>query len=70
MRGGSERSANRYTKIVESIFHAKYEAGQTRVDFEPAGEDMRVVAERHYRLVPPDSVTPEDLRRYGERLAD
>ena len=39
-------------------------------EFEPAGEDMRVVAERHYRLVPPDSVTPEDLRRYGERLAD
>ena len=52
MRDGSERSpqrgANRYTKIVESIFHAKYEAGQTHVDFE----------------------REEDLRRYGERLAD
>ncbi|MBI2424057.1 MAG: endonuclease [Candidatus Hydrogenedentes bacterium] len=28
------------------------------------GDDVRVVQERHYRLVPADSVTPEDLRQY------
>ena len=39
-------------------------------EFEPVDDDLRVVAEKHYQLVPPDSVTTEDLRRYGERLAD
>ena len=39
-------------------------------EFEKAEENLRVVAEKHYRLVPPDSVTTSDMRRYGERLAD
>ena len=39
-------------------------------EFEKVEENLRVVAEKHYRLVPPDSVTTSDLRRYGERLAD
>ena len=28
------------------------------------------IAEKHYRLVPPDSVTTSDLHRYSKRLAD
>ena len=28
------RGTNRYTRIVESVFHAHYEAGQSRVEFE------------------------------------
>ena len=39
-------------------------------EFEKAEENLRIVAEKHYRLVPPNSVTTSDLRRYGERLAD
>ena len=39
-------------------------------EFESADDDLRVVAERHYRLVPAESVTSDDLRRYRERLAD
>ena len=80
------RGANRYTKLLERIFHAKHSVEKTRIEFareermsddlvalfefEKVEENLRVVAEKHYRLVPPDSVTSADLRRYGERLAD
>ena len=39
-------------------------------EFEKVEQNLRVVAEKHYRLVPPDSVTTNDLHRYRERLAD
>ena len=39
-------------------------------EFEQEGDDIRIVSEKHYRLVPPDSVTKEDLAKYRQRLAD
>ena len=39
-------------------------------EFEQQGDDLKVVSEKHYQLVPPDAVTPEDLDRYRQRLAD
>ena len=39
-------------------------------EFEEAGDGFRVVAEKHYRLVSPDAITPEELVRYRQRLAD
>lgn len=30
-------------------------------------EEVRIVDEKHYRLVPSDQITAEDLERYGER---
>lgn len=38
-------------------------------EFEQAGDDIRVVSEKHYQLVPPDAVTDEDLTRYRRRLS-
>ena len=38
-------------------------------EFEEVDDDIRVVAEKHYRLVPPESVTAADLQRYRLRLS-
>ena len=39
-------------------------------EFEQEGDDIRIVSEKHYRLVPPDAETQEDLVRYKQRLSD
>lgn len=39
-------------------------------EFEHDGNDIKVVTEKHYRLVPPDGVTDEDLMRYRQRFSD
>ena len=38
-------------------------------EFEEVDEDIRVVSEKHFHLVPPESVTAEDLQRYRQRLS-
>lgn len=40
------------------------------LSFEQDGEDIRVVSERHYQLVPADAVTADDLVQYRRRLSD
>ena len=37
-------------------------------EFEPVGVDIRIETERHYRLVSPDELTPEELEIYKTRL--
>jgi hypothetical protein len=39
--------------------------------FELTQEDgeVRVVDEKHYRLVPSDQISPSDLRSYGKRAS-
>ena len=39
-------------------------------EFEQEGDDIRVVSEKHYQLVPPEAVSLEDLARYRQRLSD
>lgn len=39
-------------------------------EFEEVGEDIRVVSEKHYRLIPPDAITGDELSRYRQRLSD
>ena len=39
-------------------------------EFEEQGDDILVASEKHYRLVPPDAVTEEDLSQYRQRLSD
>ena len=39
-------------------------------EFEQHDDDISVASEKHYRLVPPDAVTEEDLARYRRRLSD
>lgn len=36
-------------------------------EFEPSESGAVIAGERHYRLVPPDALTPEDLRTYRQR---
>ncbi len=38
-------------------------------EFEQQGEDIRISSEKHYQLVPPDSITEQDLLSYRQRLA-
>lgn len=38
------------------------------LEFEENEPDIRVANERHYQLVPPETVTDEDLNRYRRRL--
>ena len=38
--------------------------------FEQDGDDIKVVSERHFQLVPPNAVTDDDLDRYRRRLFD
>ena len=40
------------------------------LEFEQDGDDIRIAAEKHYQLAPPDAVTDEDLGRYRQRLAE
>ena len=37
------------------------------MEFEETAEGVRLAAEKHYRLVPPDEITDEELRMYQER---
>ena len=39
-------------------------------EFEESATGVTVSSERHYRLVPPDAITEEDLRSYRERRGD
>jgi len=39
-------------------------------EFEQADGSVRISAERHYKLVPPEEVTREDLESYRQRIAD
>ena len=38
--------------------------------FEQDGEEVNIVSEQHYQLVPADDVTAEDLARYRQRLSE
>ena len=40
------------------------------LEFEQNDDDISVATEKHYRLVPPDDVTDEDLMRYRQRISD
>lgn len=35
--------------------------------FEEQGGEPKIIAERHYKLVPPDEISQADLERYGKR---
>ena len=39
-------------------------------EFEEGKDVVGIVSEKHYKLVAPEDVTDEDLKRYGERTSD
>jgi hypothetical protein len=38
--------------------------------FVKEGRRIRIAREKHYHLVPPEDISPEDLRRYREDMID
>jgi len=46
------------------------DGGIALFEFEQATAGVKICGEKHYRLVPPDQITPEDLRAYRDRLSD
>jgi hypothetical protein len=47
-------------QFMESELIALFELAQTK-------DEIRIITERHYRLVPADQIQPEDLREYRKR---
>jgi len=39
-------------------------------EFEPSRKTVALLAEKHYRLVPPEELTPEDLKKYMSRAQE
>jgi len=39
-------------------------------EFEQGEEGVKICSEKHYRLVAPNKVTQEDLKKYRSRLPD
>ena len=39
-------------------------------EFELQDDEIKIVSEKHYRLVDPDAMTEEDLRQYRQRPTD
>lgn len=39
-------------------------------EFEQTREGIKVSAEKHYKLVPPEELTPEELRVIGDAPSD
>ena len=40
------------------------------MEFEEDGDEILIVSEKQYQLVPPEAITREDLIRYSQRLSD
>jgi len=59
----------KFSRLTCRPVSAQFMAGDTIALFELAlqGEDVKVVEEKHYRLVPSDQIGPEDLKLYSKR---
>lgn len=40
------------------------------MEFEEDGDEILIVSEKQYQLVPPEAITRKDLKRYRQRLSD
>lgn len=60
----------RFSSLIAKPIGAQFMDEQTVAifEFERAGDEIRVSAERHYQLVEPDQVTESDLQTYRQRL--
>jgi len=64
--------ANKFPSLICRPIGAQFMAGGiiALFEFEEADGTVRISAEKHYKLVPPDEVTKEDLESYRQRIAD
>lgn len=63
--------AEKFPSLVCRAIGAQFMADEliALFEFEIGDEGLKVSEERHYRLVPPEDMTPEDLDNYRRRLA-
>lgn len=61
--------AQKFPRLTCRPVSAQFMADDTIALFELAlqGEDVKVVEEKHYQLVPSDEISDEDLKRYSKR---
>ena len=64
--------ANKFPGLICRPIAAQFMEGGiiALFEFEQADGTVRISAERHYKLVPPEKVTKEDLDGYRQRIAD
>ena len=64
--------ATKFPSLISRPIGAQFTRNDVIALFEFEQNDRGVVvsSEKHYKLVPPDEVTEEDLRAYRERKAD
>jgi hypothetical protein len=64
--------ANKFSKLICRPIGAQFMDGGiiALFEFEEADGTVRISAERHYKLVPPEEVTKEDLESYRQRIAE
>jgi len=64
--------ANKFPGLICRPIGAQFMTGGVIAlfEFEEAYGTVRISAEKHYKLVPPDEVTKEDLESYRQRIAD
>jgi hypothetical protein len=64
--------ANKFPDLICRPIGAQFMEGRiiALFEFERADGSVRISAEKHYKLVPPEEVTKEDLENYRRRIAD
>ena len=64
--------ANKFSELICRPLGAQFMAGGiiALFEFEEADGSVKISAEKHYKLVPPNEVTKEDLEGYRQRTAD
>jgi hypothetical protein len=64
--------ANKFPELICRPLGAQFMAGGiiALFEFEEADDSVKISAEKHYKLVPPNEVTKADLERYRQRIAD
>ncbi len=62
----------KYSGLICRPIAAQFMAGGiiALFEFEQADGSVRITAEKHYKLVPPEEVTKEDLENYRHRTSD
>ena len=64
--------ANKFPTLICRPIGAQFMGGGiiALFELEQAEGTVRISAEKHYKLVPPEEVTKEDLESYRQRVAD
>lgn len=61
--------ANKFPQLICRAISSQFMTDESIAMFELTleGDEMKIVDEKHYRLVPGDQIGPEDLRNYASR---